>query len=148
MRIFVYIGVKHTVGIRRTYVLFAYEIAFLDMVSRSAAKRTELFCSLCVFTPVTRTYSPEHVLRKIHDYFFRRYYFHYARNSKPPNFLFRFSPFHQKFAQNTIILRRRIVGLWSFSCMIQHIGFDPTQCACAHDMSNRLIGFQLIIQIV
>jgi len=20
------------------------------------------------------------------------------------------------------------------------VGFDPTQCACAHDMSNRLIG--------
>ena len=32
-----------------------------------------------------------------------------------------------------------IVGLWSFSCMTLRIGFDPTQCACAHDMSNRLI---------
>src|SRR6218665_4010756 len=33
-----------------------------------------------------------------------------------------------------------IVGLRSFSCMTLRIGFDPTQCACAHDMSNRLIG--------
>ena len=32
-----------------------------------------------------------------------------------------------------------IVGLWSFSCMTLSIGFDLTQCACAHDMSNRLI---------
>ena len=32
-----------------------------------------------------------------------------------------------------------IVGLWSFSCTTLWIGFDPTQCACAHDMSNRLI---------
>jgi len=32
-----------------------------------------------------------------------------------------------------------IVGLWSFSCMTLRIGFDLTQCACAHDVSNRLI---------
>ena|SRR6218665_745170 len=31
-----------------------------------------------------------------------------------------------------------IVGLRSFSCMTLRIGFDPTQCTCAHDMSNGL----------
>src|SRR6218665_1810382 len=33
-----------------------------------------------------------------------------------------------------------IVGLGSFSCMTLSIGFDLTQCACAHDMLNRLIS--------
>ena len=37
-----------------------------------------------------------------------------------------------------------IVGLWSFSCMTLRIDFDPTQCACAHDMSNRLIHVRVI----
>jgi len=35
---------------------------------------------------------------------------------------------------------KAIVGLWSFSCMTLWIGFDSTQCACAHDMLNQLIG--------
>ena len=38
-------------------------------------------------------------------------------------------------AQSCIV---SIVGLWSFSCMTLWIGFDPTQCACTHDMSIRL----------
>jgi len=32
-----------------------------------------------------------------------------------------------------------IVGLWSFSGATQWVRFDPTQCACLHNMSNRLI---------
>ena len=31
------------------------------------------------------------------------------------------------------------LGLRSFSCTTLWIGFDPTQCACAQDMLNRLI---------
>jgi len=27
--------------------------------------------------------------------------------------------------------------------MTLRIGFDPTQCACAHDMSNRLIAWKI-----
>jgi len=29
-----------------------------------------------------------------------------------------------------------IVGVWSFSGTTQWDRFDPTQCACSHDMSN------------
>ena len=36
--------------------------------------------------------------------------------------------------------RAAIVNLWSFSCMTLRIDVDQTQCACAHDMSNRLIA--------
>jgi len=38
-------------------VLSAYEITFFDNYGVSAAKRTELFCSLCVLTPITGIYS-------------------------------------------------------------------------------------------
>jgi len=32
-----------------------------------------------------------------------------------------------------------IVGWWSFSGTTQWNRVDPTQCVCAHDMSNQLI---------
>ena len=55
MRTFVYIGVKHTATIRSMCsICLRNHVSWYGV---SAAKRTELFCSLCVLTPITGSYS-------------------------------------------------------------------------------------------